>query len=86
MSSGKHGVTSSELEVTHISKHGVWLLVGDRELFMPYDEFPWFMNAPIGGVLNVVQQGEGHLYWPDLDVDLSIESIDNPMEYPLKAK
>ncbi len=86
MSSNKHGTTSSDIEVTHISKHGLWLLIGERELFMPHDDFPWFKNAPIGSVLNVIQQNEGHFYWPDLDVDLSIESIENPSKYPLKAR
>jgi hypothetical protein len=27
-----------------------------------------------------------HLYWPDLDVELSVESIRNPACFPLKAK
>jgi hypothetical protein len=29
-------------EVTNISKHGFWLLLGDRELFVPFAQFPWF--------------------------------------------
>ena len=86
MSSSKHGAPSSAIEVTNISKHGLWLLVDNRELFMPHDEFPWFKNAPIGSVLNVIQQGEGHFYWPDLDIDLAIESIEDPSKYPLKAR
>jgi hypothetical protein len=27
-----------------------------------------------------------HLYWPDLDVDLSVESIRHPERFPLRAK
>lgn len=86
MSSRPHGIASSGVEITNISSHGVWLLVGDRELFMPYDDFPWFKDAPVGKVLNVEEQSPGHLYWPDLDVDLGIETIENPEKYPLKAK
>jgi hypothetical protein len=26
-----------------------------------------------------------HLYWPDLDVDLSLDSIEHPERYPLKS-
>ena len=29
------------IEVTHVSNHGVWLLAGDHELFMSYENFPW---------------------------------------------
>jgi len=27
-----------------------------------------------------------HLHWPDLDVDLSVESIEHPERYPLTSK
>jgi hypothetical protein len=42
------GPATSEAEVTNISAHGFWLLVDGRELFLPFDEFPWF-NARAGG-------------------------------------
>jgi hypothetical protein len=27
-----------------------------------------------------------HLYWPELDVDLEIDNLENPEKYPLKSK
>jgi hypothetical protein len=86
MSSKPLGIAISAIEVTNISGHGVWLLVGDRELFMSYDDFPWFKDAPVGKVLNVEEPSPGHFYWPDLDVDLGIDTIENPQKFPLKAK
>jgi hypothetical protein len=86
MSSVPLGSSTSAAEVTNISRHGVWLLVDDRELFMPFDEFPWFKNAPVESVLNLERRSENHLYWPGLDVDLTIDSIENPSKYPLKAR
>ncbi len=86
MSSQRLGEHTSAVEVTHVSRHGVWLLAGDRELFMPYDDFPWFKEAPIGKILNVEEPTPGHFYWPDLDVDLDVESIEHPERFPLKAK
>ena len=86
MSSQRLGEHTSAVEVTHVSRYGVWLLAGDRELFMPYDDFPWFKEAPIGKILNVEEPTPGHLYWPDLDVDLGVESIEHPERFPLKAK
>ena len=53
---------------------------------MPFDDFPWFKDAPIGKVLNVEEQSPGHFYWPDLDVDIGIETIENPEKFPLKAR
>jgi len=81
-----HGRSTFQIEVTNISSHGVWLLTAESELFMSYDDFPWFKEVPIGEVLNVEEPFPGHFYWPDLDVDLSIESIEHPERFPLKAR
>jgi hypothetical protein len=79
-------MVTSAAEVTNISKHGFWLLVSDQEFFLPFEEFPWFEAAPIGAVLNVELQHEGHLHWPDLDVDLTVDSVRDTKRYPLKAR
>jgi hypothetical protein len=80
------GIGTSQAEVTNISQHGVWLLVDDCELFMPFAEFPWFKVAAVAAILNVERPQPHHLYWPDLDVDLTLESIEHPERYPLKAR
>jgi len=86
MTSAQRGKSTSQAEVTHISKHGLWVLVGGRESFMPFASFPWFRDASVGAVLNVEVAGPGHLYWPDLDVDLAVESIEHPERFPLVSK
>jgi hypothetical protein len=80
------GSSTSVVEVTNVSRHGFWLWLGDRELFVPFAEFPWFVAAPIGKLVNVQRPSDDHLYWPDLDVDLSIRSIEHPEEFPLKSR
>ena len=72
-------------EITNISTHGIWLFTGKKELFMPYDEFPWFKEVPIGKILNIEEPSPGHYYWPDLDVDLGINTIEHPERFPLSA-
>jgi hypothetical protein len=72
-------------EVSHISQHGIWLLVGDREMFLSHDNFPWFKNATVSAIQNVQLLNSHHLYWPDLDVDLAVESIAHPERFPLLA-
>jgi hypothetical protein len=86
MSSRTRGKNISTVEVTNISAHGIWLLTDDRELFMSYEEFPWFKNATIAEVTNVEEPQKDHYYWPDLDVDLTVDIIEHPERYPLKAK
>ncbi len=86
MSSLSHGKGTSEVEVTHISAHGVWLLAHGKELFMSYDDFPWFKDQPVKTILNVEEQAPGHFYWPDVDVDLTEEIIEHPERFPLKAR
>ena len=86
MSSLTHGKNTSETEVTHISAHGVWLLTSNgKELFMSYEDFPWFLDQTIKVVCNVEEQFPGHFYWPDIDVDLSEKIIENPGNYPRKS-
>jgi len=62
------------------------LFVGQRELFVPFKEFPWFREASVREITNVLHPSPHHLYWPDLDVDLAVESIDHPEKYPLISK
>lgn len=80
------GSNTSAPEVTNVSQHGLWLLLEREELFMPFDSFPWFREAPIGKVLHVEQPSSHHLYWPDLDIDLSVESIRHPEQFPLLSR
>ncbi len=80
------GTNTSEVEVTNISQHGFWILLKDKELFVPFGEFPWFREAPVGAILNVELPHPGHLYWPDLDIDLAVESIEHPERFPLASK
>lgn len=86
MSSRALGKNTSAVEVTNISSHGVWLLAADQELFMSYEDFPWFKNVPVGKVLNVKEPAPGHFHWPDLDVDLTSEIIEHPERFPLRSK
>lgn len=83
MKSATLGKNTSGAEVTNISKHGFWLLVADEELFVPFKEFPWFKDASVSAILNVEWPQPHHLYWPDLDVDLDVESIRHPEKFPL---
>ena len=82
MNSLKPGSSTSAVEVTHISANGVWILAHDKELFMSHEQFPWFQTQPVAAILNVTEPSPGHFYWPDIDVDLTIEIIEHPERFP----
>jgi hypothetical protein len=77
------GTSTFPVEVTNVSRHGLWLLVGDEELFLPFEHFPWFRDASIEKISVVERQTADHLFWPLLDIDLSVESIRTPNAFPL---
>jgi hypothetical protein len=74
------------VEVTNVSAHGFWLFLDDREVFLPFKEFPWFRDASIAEISAVQRPHPHHLYWPDLDIDLAVDSIEHPERYPLVSK
>lgn|SRR5262245_33999072 len=86
MRSAPPGPSTSPAEVTNVSPHGFWLFVDDRELFVPFKDFPWFRDATIREITNVQLPSPHHLYWPDLDIDLAVESIEYPEKYPLVSR
>jgi len=86
MKSKPLGKSTSGAEVTNISQHGFWILLGEQELFVPFNQFPWFRNATIDSILKVEMPHPRHLYWPALDIDLAVESIEHPERFPLLSK
>ena len=81
-----HGTNISAPEVTNISRHGFWLLLGDEELLLPFEQFPWFRSATVEQITHVERPSPDHLYWPNLDVDLAVASIRDPEAFPLVSR
>ena len=86
MKSHAGGKITLEVGVTQINKQGIWLLIGEKESFLSFENFPWFRNASVGSINNVELLNERYLHWPDLDIDLALESIEHPERFPLIAK
>jgi hypothetical protein len=83
MKSAALGRGTFQVEVTNVSPHGFWLFVGEQELFVSFTDFPWFKDASIGQIARVELPSAHHLYWPDLDIDLAVDSLSHPERYPL---
>jgi hypothetical protein len=86
MKSSIAGKNISKAEITNLSAHGIWLLVHNKEYFLPYNTFPGFKDAIISDVLNVKNEHEQYVFWPSLGIDLELDSIENPKMYPLRYK
>jgi hypothetical protein len=82
----KLGKISSECEVTTVTQFGVWVLAHGKEYFLDHKDYPWFREEAVEDVLDVKSLGPDHLHWPKLDIDLHIDSLQNPERYPLVAK
>ncbi len=76
-----------DLEVLNVSMYGLRILVKGEEFFLPYERYPWFKTATIEQLphCEISPAGVG-LHWPDLDVDLAIESLRHPEKFPLLFK
>lgn len=74
------------VSVENITPFGIWLYVEKREYFLNYRDYPWFKDQTLSSIQNVQLLHGFHLYWPELDVDLEIDNLENPEKYPLRAK
>jgi hypothetical protein len=74
------------VSVENITPFGIWLFVKGREYFLSYNEYPYFRDQTLKSIQAVQLLHGYHLYWPELDVDLEIDTIENPEKYPLKWK
>ncbi len=85
MTSKKPGKNISKAQVVKITHRGIWILVSGREHFLPYSLYPWFRRAKTNMVHHMKLITPHHLYWPALDVDLDLDSLEHPERYPLLA-
>lgn len=83
MKSAALGRSTFQVEVTNVSPHGSWLFLGEQELFVSFKDFPWFKDASIAQISRIELPSAHHLYWPDLDIDLAVDSLTHPERYPL---
>ena len=82
----KSNTSSTSVSVLMINAQGIMLSVQGNDYFLSYNRIPWMQDAPIRSVLNVQMSGTRAIEWPDLDVDLEIESLRHPERYPLVMK
>ena len=85
MKSSRHGETIL-VSVENITPFGIWLFVKGREFFLTYKDYPYFRDQALKSIQDVQLLHDYHLYWPELDIDLEMDNLENPEKYPLKSK
>ncbi len=83
MISEQPGIATSQSEVTDVILTGFWLLVDDREYFVPFEDYPVFRGATIAQIYNVQRLGPTQFHWPELDADIELEALEQPERFPL---
>ena len=86
MTSLAPGENTLAVEVTGISAVGFWLLAADREYFLPFADYPDFLQATVEQIYRLEQPSPTQLHWPDLDVDIDLNALEAPDRFPLAFK
>ena len=81
-----HGKNTSVVEVTHIDSNGFWILIDQKEHYLSFADFPWFKDASVANISRIERVSKTHLHWSSVDVDLTLDMIDNPENYSLRYK
>jgi len=84
MSSFPLSRSTSQVEITSITAIGLWLLTGDREYFIPSEDYPGFRQATVEQIIHVEQPAPDQFYWPDLDIDIEAGALNEPERFPLQ--
>lgn len=78
------GANTSLSEVTSITQAGFWLLVDDKEYFVPFADYPEFKRATVEQIYDTKQVGLDIFTWEDLDIDIELSALAEPEKYPLE--
>ena len=80
------GENALDVEVTTVSALGFRVSIDEREVFVSFRDFPWFEEASVDELVAVERPSPNHLFWPELDVDLTVDSLGHPQRYPLVSR
>ena len=75
-------IFTGNIQITNIERDGFWILFPDNEYFVSFDRYPPFKQAKIEQIFNF-RYDEDEIRWIDLDVDIEIEALKHPENYPL---
>jgi hypothetical protein len=73
----------TKTQITSIEKDGFWLLTNDGEFFVSFVQYPAFQKAKVEQIFNF-RENFGDFHWDELDIDIELNALKHPEQYPLK--
>jgi hypothetical protein len=70
-------------QITSVEKDGFWLLINDGEFFIAFEQYPAFRKATVEQIFKF-RERFGDFHWDDLDIDIELDALKRPEQYPLK--
>jgi len=71
-----------EAQITSIEQEGFWLLTNEGEFFVPFERYSAFLKAKVEQIFKF-EQDDDAFYWPELDIDIELDALKHPENYPL---
>ena len=71
-----------DVMILDISEQGFFVDFGNEKLYATYEYFPWFADAEMEAFSAVELSGDDHVYWPELNIAISIASLRDPLAHP----
>jgi hypothetical protein len=62
------------------------MLIEDKEYFISFSDYPAFKDTTINQILNFNYIPPKQLSWESLDIDIEIEALEYPQQFPLKYR
>ena len=86
MDSSKSGTGTSVCNLTGINDLGFWVLVEDKEYFVPFSDYPGFKQSSVNQILNIRFLPPSQLHWNEIDMDIELQELAQPESFPLIFK
>jgi hypothetical protein len=80
------GTNTSTNSVTAIAQTGFWFLYENKEYFVPFSDYPVFKSCPIDTIFNIEFTAPNQVRWADIDVDIEMDALANPSQFPLQYR
>jgi hypothetical protein len=69
--------------ITNISHLGFWMIINEKEYFISFADYPAFHKATVDEIFNYQVISPEQFRWPVLDIDIELDSLENPSLFPL---
>jgi hypothetical protein len=77
------GTNISAPEVSDINKNGIWVLIEDKEYFISFSDYPVFKTMSVKDIFDFEYYQPSHLRWEKIDVDIELDALEYPEQFPL---